>query len=99
MHTTHLVFSYLWEEAAKFGADVSGAGTWWTIVSAMGSFIVAQFAYIKKMHRDLKTCQETRIKALEDKLAMVRAVKKSVLGSKIVKPPAAEESTTGDLAG
>lgn len=80
-----------------FGAEVSGAGTWWTIVTAMGSFIAAQFAYIRKLHGDLKKCQEARIEALEAKLAMVRAVKKSVQGSKIVKPQA--EESTGDLAG
>lgn len=94
MHTTLTAVLSLWE-TAKAGAEVSGTGTWWTIVTAMGSFIALQFAYIRKLGGDLKGCQENRIKALEDKLAMVRAMKKSVQGSRIVRPPEGEESTGG----
>lgn len=68
MGTTLLLFSF-------FGAEVSGNGTWWTIVGAMASFIVGQFAYIKKQGDDLKACQEARIASTEEKLKMVRAAK------------------------
>ncbi len=99
MSTTLLFVSVLGSVFCEVAstAEPSGSGTWWTIVCAMGSFIGLQFAYIKKQGADLTTCQESQIKKLEDKLAMVRAVKKSVQGSKIVKPTA--EGSTGDLSG
>jgi hypothetical protein len=98
--STTLLFVSVWGAVffeASTAAEPSGSGTWWTIVSAMGTFIGLQFAYIKKQGDELKSCRDSQIKKLEDKLAMVRAVKKSVQGSKIVKPPT--DQSTGDLSG
>lgn len=57
------------------GSEVSGAGTWWTIVGGMATFIMGQFAWNKKLSGDLKSCQDARISSLEEKLRMTQAAK------------------------
>ncbi len=69
MQTTLLVFGLLG------GAEVSGAGTWWTIVGFLVTANAAQFGWNKKVQGDLNACKDRQIEKLEDKLKMVREVK------------------------
>jgi hypothetical protein len=56
------------------------AGTSWTIISAMGTFIAGMAAFIKVLWSDLRECQKARVKALQDQLALIKATSDEVKG-------------------
>jgi hypothetical protein len=58
--------------------EVSGTGTWWTIVSMLAAANGAQFLFIKKLYGDLKRCNKARLDGLETKLRMVRSAKEDL---------------------
>lgn len=46
--------------------------TCWTIICAMATAITGMAAFIKILWKDLRDCQQARVKALQDQLSLVR---------------------------
>lgn len=52
--------------------------TCWTIICAMATAIAGMGAFVKMLWKDLRECQQARVKSLQDQLSLVKVASDEV---------------------